>query len=491
MRRDRRQALRPRLRLTGGGLRRGLLLAAAAALGACAYAADPPGGPPRTTPPRILLVVPESGAVLSEPPRAAEIVFDEVISEQISGGTTGGGGIGGIGQYLAGAILLSPSPGKVRVGWHRRRISVEPEGGFRPGRIYRLELLPVISDLRNNRIRRGRTIIFSTGPAIPNATLRGTVVDWGAGHAAIKALVQAELLPDSLVYLALTDSSGDFRLAEMPPGDYLVTGVLDQNGNRILDPREAFDTTRVTLRDSADAQLYAFAHDTLPPRIRTVEFVDSLAVRIVFDRLLDPGQGLDSANVRVAPAADSTAPLPLVGVFVPAAFDSARRAAAALQDSLRRAAQADSLRREARADSLRGVKPPAAAPVAAPRPLRPSPLAPPGAGGARPGTDTTAAQRMLIRRPAPSDTRVVVLAAPLQPGSRYLVRVAGVRSISGVSGSSGATLPVPKPTPPAARPRADSTRAPASAPAPATPDTSRAASPPSPRGGPPRTRAQP
>ena len=447
---DRREARRPRLRLTAAGARRALRLAVLAGLGACAYAAPPPGGPPRTTPPRIVRVEPESGAVLTEPPHEAEIVFDEVINEQAAGQ-----GNQGVGQYLNGAVLLSPAPAKVSVGWHRYRISVRPEGGFRPGRIYRLELLPVISDLHNNHLKRGRTVIFSTGPEIPHAALSGTVVDWGGDRAAGGALIRAVLLPDTLPYLALADSGGDFRLDEMPPGEYLVYGVLDQNSNRVLDPREAFDTVRVTLRDSASVALYAFVHDTLPPRIKTVELQDSTTVRITFDHLLDPAQALDSAHVLVALTTDSTTPLALSGVFTPAVFDSTRKAAAARQDSLRRAAREDSLRRAAREDSLRGVTRPPARAAAAPAPVRPPPLTATGRRGRGPAAaplDTADANRLLRERPAPSDTRVVVLAAPLQPGARYLVRVTGVRTVSGVSGTSESTLPVPAAKPPAAAP---------------------------------------
>ncbi len=499
VRRDRRQARRPRLRLTAGRARRAALLLAAAALGACAYAADPPGGPPRLTPPRILQVTPESGAVLTEPPGEADIQFDEVISERVGGGLgVGGGGFGGGGAgagNLASAILLSPAPAKVSVGWHRSRISVKPQGGFLPGRIYRLELLPVIADLRNNRIKQGTTIVFSTGPEIPSAGLRGTVVDWGGGRAAPGALVEADLLPDTLRYLALADSGGSFVLRQVPPGEYLVYGVLDLNANRKRDPREAFDSTRVTLQDTGTVELYAFVHDTLAPRIRTVEYVDSVTFRIVFDRLLDPTQTIDSAEVHVAPAADTTEALAVAGVFMPAVFDSTRKAAAAVRDSLRRAALEDSLRRAGQLDTLRRAGKPdtlrraAAPPGAAGRPVRPPPLGPlgggpPGRGGGRDTTRArtdTAAQRLLRQRPAPSDTRIVQVAAPLQPGSRYQVRVNDIRSLTGVAGASQSTLPVPVPKP-AARPRADTSRAAAppdtgaarAAPPAAPPDTGRA-----------------
>jgi hypothetical protein len=287
-RRHRRQAGRPRLRVAPAAA----ALATALAL-ACAYAGDPPGGPPDTTPPRVVQVVPESGAVLATPPRQVEILFDEVISEQVAAQQ----------RDIQGAVLLSPVTGKVAVDWRRTRLTVEPRGGFKPGRIYRLELLPVITDLRQNRMRQGKLVVFSTGPAIPAATLRGTVVDWTGNRAAASALVEAVLLPDSLPYRALADSGGNFAMPVMPAGDYLVYGVVDQNGNRRRDPREAFDTARVSLQDSAAVELYAFTHDTVGPRVRSVELADSLTLRLVFDRPLDPTQTPDTSMVRVALAA--------------------------------------------------------------------------------------------------------------------------------------------------------------------------------------------
>jgi hypothetical protein len=62
---------------------------------------------------------------------------------------------------------------------------------------------------------------------------------------------------------------------------------------------------------------------------------------------------------------------------------------------------------------------------------------------------------MLAVRPAPTDRRIVRLAAPLERGSRYVVFVAGMRGLTTVVGhQSRATLTVPKPT----RTHADSLR---------------------------------
>jgi hypothetical protein len=433
------QARRARLRLA---------VAAAAAVGsaalACAYQGDPPGGPPRTTPPVLLSTEPESGAVLATPPHTAQLFFDEVLSERINAPR----------PDIGGAVILSPATGEVQVGWHRSRLTVEPKGGYLPGRIYHLQLLPVLADLRQNRMRVGRTIVFSTGPAIPGGSLGGAVVDWAGNRAAVGALVEAVLLPDSLPYRTLADSAGAFRLDAMPPGAYLVYGVLDQNNNRRRDAREAYDTARVALQDSGTVELYAFAHDTVGPRPRTADLVDSVTLRIVFDRPLDPSQATDTSMVQVAPADDSTRALPLLHVYTPAEFDSVSKAEAAAhtpRDTTQRqgAAPPDTAPPRRAAPSAGAP----AAPAPAGRAGRPAPLAAPGAQR----RDTSRAMKMLARRPAPTDNRVVRLASPLTPGSRYVVRVRNIRGLAGAVGPPR-QVPLVVPVPRPARGAADTLR---------------------------------
>ncbi len=159
-----------------GGARRqahvaGLLLSALAA--SCASQGEPPGGPPRTTPPQIVRVVPESGAVVPDWHGDAVIVFDEVIDEMPASPGPPGAITG-----LARQVILSPAAGEVKVSWHRTAIRVRPAEGWRPQRVYRLELLPGITDLRRNVLKRGTTVVFSTGPAIPATALTGTAVLW-------------------------------------------------------------------------------------------------------------------------------------------------------------------------------------------------------------------------------------------------------------------------------------------------------------------------
>jgi len=404
-------------------------LVTAVLLAACASAGDPPGGPPDQEAPRIVATEPDSGAVLERVPDHASITFDEVISERIVGNPTA----------IGGAVLVSPSAGETRVSWKRTRLEAKPAGGFRLGRIYRVELLPVLTDLRQNRLTEGRVIVFSTGPAIPSAEFEGTVVDWPGARAAPRALIEAVLLPDSLPYRTFTDSTGYFRMQQMPAGTYLVYGIMDSNGDKRRGAREAYDTVRVEVVDSGLVELYAFVHDTVGPRIRQVELQDSLTIKLTFDRPIDPTFAFDTALVTLATAEDTTTRLPFAGVFTQVQLDALRAAA-------------DSARRAARGDTV----PPGAPPTRAATPA--TPVAPAGRAGrtpqaparggaaARPAPlDSTLAQRMLARRAPPTDVRHLRLTQPLEVEVRYVILLDGVRGLTGALGHSRGQIRMPRP----------------------------------------------
>jgi len=429
----------------------GLLVAAALGAGgaggaACARQGEPPGGPPHTTPPQIVRVIPESGAVLAALKGDAVIEFDEVIDEMP--GSRGGGGGGGTAAAVTGLahqIVLSPVAGEVRVSWHRSAIHVKPAEGWKPNRVYRLELLPGITDLRRNIMKKGTTVIFSTGAPLPHAALAGTALQWVEQRVLTGGVIRAAPLPDTVAYVTLTDSAGDFHLSDIPPGRYLVWAIQDQNNNRQLDRREPFDSITVAVDSSASAVLWAFAHDTVGPRIRGVDPVDSVACRIQFTAPLDPRRPLDTAAVRVFALPDTT-PVAVRALFTSAQYDSLQTKARALADSLRRAK-----------DTTAHAKPPAPPAPRAPAVAGPPPRVPIGRDTAAARVDTTKIRQLLKQRPVPSDRLVVQTAQPLEPGKKYLIRVHDATNLNGAVAAEAhgvLTVPVPKP---AAR---DTTRAP-------------------------------
>jgi len=386
----------------------GLLLAAL--LAACANTGDPPGGPPDTAPPSIVTVRPESGAVVPNWKGDAVIQFDEVIDEMASGGGAGGPGISG----LARQVVLSPVVGDVKVSWGRTRIRVSPKEGWKAGRVYHLELLPGIVDLRRNKLTTGRLIVFSTGPAIGQAAIAGTALQWVEQRAMVGAVIEAVPLPDSVGYLTVADSTGTFHLDALPAGRYAVYATADQNNNRRRDRREAYDSALVTLDSTATVTFFAFVHDTAGPRLRVATALDSNTVRLEFSQPLAAGVPLDTARVRVLQLPDST-PVPIARILTPRQYDSVTTAD-------RSAAKADTA-----APAARGA---------------PAPAAARDTNAAR--VDTSEVRRLLSRRPVPFDKVVLRFARPLAPETRYLIRVRGAVNLNGAAGDGQVVVLTPK-----------------------------------------------
>ena len=393
--------------------------ALAAALG-CAQQGAPPGGPPDALPPVIVAVVPDSGST-GVRPKEVSFRFDEVVSEA-------SGRAGAAGKQ----VLVSPYQGEPDVRWHRDALGVRIPGGWRDSTVYAVTLLPGVTDLSNNRLDSARTVVFSTAGPIPDTHVRGVVFDWAAGQVIRNALVQA-VVPragdDSAVYVTRSDSSGRFTLPYVPAGPVLVRGVGDANSNYGIDRREPWDSARVTLRDSARVELYAFIHDSVGPQLRDVTITDSVTLRIELSRPLAPTQRIDTSMVTLL-TSDSTV-VAVASVLSRKAADSL----AAVRDSIRRAA--DTTR--ARPDS--GAARPAAPPrnVQQPRTIVPLP-------GARADSATDSTKRLpppTMNRPVPVSALVVRLSSPLEPDARYRVRLNAVRGLDGEPTSSDRTITVP------------------------------------------------
>ena len=413
-----------------------LLLAVAAGGGvllACASVGDPPGGPPDVAPPKIVAIKPESGAVVPNFDDNVVIQFDETVEEQPGGRGGGGEGTTSGVTGLAQQILLSPVAGPVKVSWHRSTISVKPKEGWKR-RVYRLQVLPGFSDLRRNRFDSSATVLFSTGPAIGHARLGGIVVKWVEQSILLRALIEAVPLPDTVGYLTMADSGGQFNLENLQPGRYIVYATADENGDRRRGLREAYDSVEVTLDSSSNVALYAFPHDTVPPRTRTATFVDSVTVRVEFSQPLDPTKSLDTTNLHVLELPDST-PVALARILTQRQFDSLTSAARAKADS-EAAAKRDTVAR----DTIRGRPP-------VPPPPPPSRVTPPGQKPPRQNVDTALVRQLLARRPVPSDKVVIKLVRPLKPTTRYVVRVQGATNLIGKKGDGDVSFTVPKPTP--------------------------------------------
>ncbi len=396
------------------------------AITACARMGPPSGGPEDKVAPVLLATVPESLGSYPDWDRDVEFLFDEVVSE----GSSPNFGLGT--GDLERLVLLSPSKGVPRVAWKRSRITIRPREGWKPNRVYRVELLPGLSDLRQNRLDTTAVLTFSTGGPAPTDTLSGVAIDWPAGRAARAALVELVLLPDSLVYRTVTDSAGRFRVGPLPRGEYLVFGAIDQNKNRQREQRESYDSTVLGAGSLTATPLWLVPRDTLGPRITQVTPNDSLSATVTFSGPLDPYQPPESLTVRFLRQADST----------PAAFRSLLPKV--LDDSLQQLTRA-------RADSLRAAADTARSDSAPARPVvgKPPARAPAAREVSDPGIDS-----IIKSRPALFDKLVLRTDSAFVPEARYIIEVLGIRSAAGVSGDTRNVLVIPKRPPP---PKPDST----------------------------------
>lgn len=411
---------------------------------ACARVQAPPGGPTDKAPPLLTSTHPDSLEVLPRFEDDVEFRFNEVISE----GATPNFGTGT--GDLEKLIILSPSEEVPSVHWRRSRISVRPREGWRPNRVYRVELLPGLADLSSNRSKHGRIITFTTGAPLPTTILRGRLIDWTTQRPAAvgRGAIEAVLLPDSLGYRTSIDSTGRFVLGPIPAGEYLVYGVLDQNGDNRRQPREPYDSVHLERGRDSVGEIWAFRHDTTGIRAFSVAPNDSVSLILTFPQPVNPYQRLpaDSVEVRILP--DSTR-VPVLRVLTREEYDAAFQpvvdsAARATADSARRA---DSVK----ADSVRRAREAAAIRI-------------PGTERRREVAPDTTGTGPLRTKPALFDKLFVRTEEPLRRGGRYIIFVHGIQNLSRIPGTPKGVLAVPSETakakPDTAKVKPDTARSP-------------------------------
>lgn len=422
--------------------------------GACARQGAPPGGPEDRRPPVVVATVPDTFAVVGEDFRGpVRFEFDERISERTSGGT------------LAQAVLVSPRTGSVRVSHGRQSVSVDLEGGFKPGLVYRVTLLPVLRDLFNNQMFAPFEVVFSTGGDFNASAVAGTVWDriTAEGQNGLEVAAYREG-GDSTPQVARTDTGGVYVFRYLPPGRYRLVAFQDRNRNGLPDRMElqGTDSFEVNGPDTLFVDAAVLQPDTTPARLTRATILDSLTVLMEFDDALDPEARSDLFEVSLAREEPGDAGRAVV-------FHEREYAAwvAALQDSFVRLDSAEArqraedaleeaaLRRDsARADTAAAdTAPPAATPRPqesqarrTQRPLPPSlPAATGGGGRPRPPSGPSAGPPIEALapdgRPLPSRRLVLRLDELLVAGTPYRLVVHSVVNVNGVHGGGGeATL---------------------------------------------------
>lgn len=255
-------------------------------LAGCAHVEAPPGGPEDRTAPALVSTQPDTLAVVPGFSGPVTLAFDDRLSE----------------RGLEESVLVSPLTSAPVVDHRGSQIRVSLRRGWQPGLIYQITVLPGVQDLWNNRLAQPITLVFSTGPAVPNTRLTGSVVDRVTGRPEIGQRVEAIRQPDSLVYATASDSAGAFVFSRIPAGPYRIRAYRDLNRNRTLDEYEPFDTAISTLAAGAaevpTVRLAVTAPDTTPPAVASGS-VAGTAIQVQFDDFLDPAQPVTPAQLRI------------------------------------------------------------------------------------------------------------------------------------------------------------------------------------------------
>jgi hypothetical protein len=348
------------------------------------------------------------------------IRFDERISE----------------KRISEAVQVSPETGSVKVKKGRSEIRVSVEGGWRPGQIYTVAILPVVQDLFNNTIQSEIELIFSTGPEIPATAAAGIVMDRITGQPVAGARVEALNAADSMRYLASSDTAGFFALRHIPTGEYSIRAYLDRNRNQQLDYGEPQDTGGLQLgaADTVVVSYQLLPADTTPARLVRAEERDSMQIRLSLDDYVDPLEPLDGVQVELRELPDSTL---IGGGRVEQVHEFERRSAEERAAAEKAAAEKAA---EEKAAEEKAAEEKAAEEKAAEAEIRPGVwpgVRPEMAADVAGATmDSTATESS----PLPVRDLVVIPEAPLARETRYLITISGIRNINGVEGGGGSAI---------------------------------------------------
>jgi hypothetical protein len=224
-------------------------------------------------------------------------------------------------------------------------------------------------------------------------------------------------------------------------GTYTIRALIDQNNNRMLDRNEKWDTSTVTVVDTRPyLELLAIERDSTPPALESITPIDSVTLRVSFDKVIDPRVPLQPALVRIQRTDSSQ--MEIARVQWQSQYDREKTA----RDSARRA------------DSLKALPPTAAPPTPAPPP-------PPTPVVETPNPATRGAPPPPKPSRLPPDRGIVITLAPpgkFVPLETYRLTTLAMRNLVGNSRDASRAFTIPKPPPP--RVTTDTTKKP-----PATP----------------------
>ena len=262
-----------------------------------------------TRPQNLSIVEPFDGPV--------EIRFTETLSERLTQGSP------------TDAVVVSPRSGGIEAGVTGDRIEISMEGGFQPGVVYRVTVLPRFQDRFQNDMDRPFDLLFSTGPAFEPNLMAGLVSDRLTLDPVSEARVDATTPNEETVLTAVADTAGIFAFPYLPSGAYRVVAYRDGDRNEEPGFSEIRDSVEIVVTPGDTlivTDLELLAPDTTAAVLEEVAVVDSMAFQVTFDDYLDPSEPLDGVQAVVTP--EEGAPIEVAEVLHLADWEARHTAAA-------------------------------------------------------------------------------------------------------------------------------------------------------------------
>lgn len=219
---------------------------------ACANRGYPEGGPKDTTPPKVVNENPVSFSTNFNK-KKIDIYFDEFVQL----------------KDIDKKFLISPPQNKKpKVRLKGKYIQVEIQDTLRPNTTYSLDFGDAIADNNEGNPLGYYRYVFSTGQVIDSLELAGNVVNAESGepmrgvyvelYSNVADSVPLLELPD---YVALTDSSGFFRVTNLRDTVYRIVAVEDNNRDYKYTP---------------ESEMFAFLDSVVRPQFMLMERTDTI-----------------------------------------------------------------------------------------------------------------------------------------------------------------------------------------------------------------------
>ncbi|MBS1524302.1 MAG: Ig-like domain-containing protein [Bacteroidetes bacterium] len=284
-----------------------LVLAFTAFIFGCASIQKPQGGPRDRTPPKLLKATPPN-MTRNFSAKQIRLDFDEYFNLKVA------------------EISISPAQEKVPLYKKvKKSIVVQFKDSLQKNTTYVINFGKGIADVNEGNILENFTYVFSTGPHIDSLSVSGSVQDLVTGEKQKDVTVML-LTPKQDTSLwgkkkptiyATTDTSGNFSLNNLHPGDYYIYALKEASPNKIYDNENelvAFKKRPIHLqKDTSHVELTLFKQE--PEKLRVIEHRFDVDGKMIFSfnkslqkpsvKILSPAGFDDQKLVEFSPKKDT------------------------------------------------------------------------------------------------------------------------------------------------------------------------------------------